>query len=296
MKGRLSIKNKINRAVLFINPEKKHALALGDNIRKVLSKKNIETEVYDFKNNQPLLVKNKYDMAISLGGDGTVLSAARSMAPLGVPVFPVNLGTFGFIAGIKPDEWQEVFDLYTEGKTLISKRLMLEVKVKRNGRDIFKKACLNEVLISSSEIRKIISLNVSLLENRQKKPMDFGSYRADGLIISTPTGSTAHSLAAGGPILDPELDAILLNPICPFALHSRPVVLSGSETIIVDIDKEKANGVIITLDGHPGMELLNDDILYIKKASYKCLLIASGKEGFYNTLAAKFVQAMGKKD
>ena len=193
MKGNVyTSRAKVQRVILFINPMKKHALELGEEIRARLDSQGIEINTIKLKNKNIPKLNGHYNIAFSLGGDGTVLSAARCMAPLGVPVFPVNLGTFGFIAGIQCSEWQDVFDLYRAGNALVSRRLMLEIWVERKGIEILRACCLNEVVISSFGIAKIINLSVSLAEDRQKKSpnekiFDLGSYRSDGLIISTPT-------------------------------------------------------------------------------------------------------------
>ena len=302
MKGKVHAdKAKIRRVILFINPMKKYALELGEEIKAKMHYHGIETDTIKLKEKtKPDDIKGRYDIAFSLGGDGTVLSAARYMSPLGVPVFPVNLGTFGFIAGIQSSEWQEVFRLCQAGKAHISRRLMLEIWVERKGGEILRGCCLNEVVISSFGIAKIINLSVSLTEGRHKdiqkrKIFKLGSYRSDGLIISTPTGSTAHSLAAGGPIMDPELEALILNPICPFALPSRPMVLPAEETVVIDVDRKQKSGVILTIDGQVSEKLDNEDRIFLKKAPYYCFLIASGRTGFYDTLAKKFVWAGGSK-
>ena len=287
---------KNSRVILFINPSKKNALKLGLEIESELNSQKIRTEIFYVKKNVVPELKGKYDLAISLGGDGTVLSTARFMSPLGVPVFSVNLGTFGFIAGVQPDEWQDVFKFWASGKTFISERLMLDIKVMRKGEEIHMGSCLNEAVISSSGIAKIINLNVFLLEGDKKEFFHLGSYRSDGLIIASPTGSTAHSLAAGGPILDPELKAIILNPICPFALPSRPMVLPAEETIIVEVEKEQKGEITLALDGQIRGKINKSDKIIINKAPYYCLLAASGRTGFYDTLATKFAWAGGRKN
>ena len=286
-------KNSI-KIILFINPVKKNALELGEKIKSEMAARNIAVDVYkQQKTEDPKLYKN-YDLAVSLGGDGTVLSAAKLVSPAGIPVFPVNLGTFGFIAGIQPDKWLEVFDLWLKGKTLLSRRMMLELIVERKGKEILRGGCLNEVVISYSGTAKIINLNLSFVDENLKKKgknnlFGLGSYRSDGFIISTPTGSTAHSLAAGGPILDPELEAMILTPICPFSLHSRPMVLPAENMLIVDLDKKQRSDISVTMDGQQSARLLGGDKLYLKKAQYSCMLVASGRMGFFETLAKKFV-------
>ena len=281
------------RAILFINPGKKHAWDLRTEIIKELVSLNIEADTFSFKGKPGFNTGAVYDLAISLGGDGTVLSAARAISPLGVPIFPVNFGTFGFIAGVQPFEWREVLGRWFDGKAALSRRLMLEIVVEREGGEIFRGCCLNDVVISAFGIAKIIRLRVSYSETGQSDFMKLGQYRSDGLIISTPTGSTAYSVAAGGPIVDPELEALIINPICPFTLSHRPMVLPAGETVLVEVEEEQRSKVLLTVDGQVTEKLKSGDRIYLRKAPYPCLLIASGRTGFYNTLRTKLAWAGG---
>jgi len=279
----------IRRAVLFINPKKKDAMDLCDEITRELNSLGIETEVIR-AGGKPVF-RGEYDIAISLGGDGTVLSAARTVSPLGVPVFAVNLGTFGFIAGIQPHEWRKVFQKCLEGKAFLSSRLMLDISVERSGGAVFGACCLNEAVFSADGIPAIINLHLSCSEKGSKELIKLGSYHSDGLIVSTPTGSTAYSAAAGGPIVDPELEAMILNPICPFTLIHRPMVLPAVETIMVEIDEEQRSVLMLTMDGQVSEKLECGDRIYLKKAPFCCLLVASGRRVFYQALRTKLAWA-----
>jgi len=280
-------KPKVRRVILFIDVKKKHTRNLGEAIRRELTSLNIKVETFSFRGKPGFNTEEGYDLAMSLGGDGTVLSAARTMSPLGVPIFPVNLGTFGFIAGVHPSEWREVFSRWRDGKASLSQRLMLEMAVEREGVEVLRGCCLNEVVVSASGIAKIISLRVSYSETGHSEFMKLGQYRSDGLIVATPTGSTAYSVAAGGPIVDPELEALILNPICPFTLSHRPMVLPAMETVLVEVEEEQRSGVLLTVDGQVTEKLKGGDRIYLKKAPYYCLLVASGRTGFYQALRTK---------
>jgi len=294
---------KISRAILFINRKKKLARELGDAIQKELASFDISSDIFCFKGKPDFATRSGYDVAISLGGDGTVLFAARTISPLGVPIFPVNLGTFGFIAGVQPSRWQQDFRQWLGGELHVSRRLMLELAVERCGNEVLRGCCLNDLVISASGIAKTINLRASYCESssfaggkKNSKPgsaLKLGFYRSDGLIVSTPTGSTAYSVAAGGPIVDPEMEAVILNPICPFTLSHRPMVLPADETLLVEVEKEQRSGVLLTVDGQVTEKLKNGDRIYIKKAPFNCLLIASGRTGFYETLRTKLVWAGG---
>jgi NAD+ kinase len=272
------------RAILLVNPQKSRARKLGDEILKELLSMNVEADIYSIKEKPVVSKEKKYSVAIVLGGDGTVLSAARAVSPPGIPIFPINLGTFGFIAEVHPLKWREVFDRWLEGKASVSRRLMLEVSVERDGRKVFQDCCLNDVIISSSVIAKIVNLRLFTSEGGMKTGLKLGSYRSDGLIVATPTGSTAYSAAAGGPVVDPELEALILSPICPFMLTNRPLVLPAAGTVIVELADEQQSGLILTLDGQVKEKLKKGDRLFIEKAPYSCFLIASSRGGFYDAL------------
>lgn len=277
----------VKRALLFINLHKNNAQQVADEIRKELSRNHIETWDCAFTGKPDRDVQGKYDLAFSLGGDGTVLYAARSMAPLGVPIFPINLGTLGFIAAVHPDEWVQVFNGWMEGKIGISRRFMLEVTVEREGRTIARGSCLNDTVISASGIAKIIRLKVESETMVPREYMRLGKYRSDGLIVATPTGSTAYSVSAGGPILDPEMEALIINPVCPFTLSNRPIVVPAREAVIVEVEAEQRSGVLLTLDGQVTEPLEPGDRVYIKQAPYEAQLIASDRSGFYKALRTK---------
>jgi NAD+ kinase len=284
---------KVRRAILYINPKDKRAQDLAREIKKELAVLNIDSDTFSPKDKSGLYAESSYDIAVTLGGDGTVLYAARTMSPLGVPIFPVNLGTFGFIAGVHPTGWKKVFTEWLNGKAPVSRRLMLEVVLERGDIEIFRGCCLNDVVISNVGIAKIIRLRVSYSETGRSDFLRLGSYRSDGLIVSTPTGSTAYSVAAGGPIVDPELEAMILNPICPFTLSHRPMVIPAEEMLLVEVEEEQRSGVLLTVDGQVTEKLKPKDKIYLKKASYPCLLIASGRTSFYRALRTKLAWTGG---
>jgi NAD+ kinase len=279
----------INRALLIINLLKETSRSWGKKIEEELRRRNIKAHSFFFDGRGVFKADGEYDCCFCLGGDGTVLYAARTLAPLEVPIIPINLGSLGFIAAVHPGDWARVLDSWLRGEAPLSRRLMLEVRVERQGRTIMEGSCLNDAVISALGIAKLIRLGVSAVsENRGvPAPMLLGHYRSDGLIVATPTGSTAYSMAAGGPILDPELAAIIINPICPFTLSNRPMVAPAWETIIVDLEKEQQSGLILTLDGQVTEALEPLDRIFIRRAPRDTLLIASDREDFYNALRAK---------
>jgi NAD+ kinase len=276
---------RIKKVLLIVNLHKPNARILADEISAELGRREIEVKVFIFDEKLSFNAGDGFDAAFSLGGDGTVLQAARNMAPLGVPILPVNLGTLGFIAAVHPNEWNDVFTRWTRGMIGMSRRLMLEVQVERGGRVIARGVCLNDAVISASGIAKLIRLQVG--SETPREYISLGHYRSDGLIVATPTGSTAYSVAAGGPIMDPEIAAIIINPICPFTLSNRPMVVPAHETVIVDVDAEQRSGVLLTMDGQMTEALEPDDRIYVRQAPYLAQLIASDRENFYKVLRTK---------
>ena len=277
---------RMKQAILFVNAKKENAQTLAGEIISELDGCNIQSEIFTREKTE-LNEKNIYDIAFSLGGDGTVLFAARTMAPYGTPVFPVNLGTLGFIAAIHPDQWSRVFNSWLNGDICLSKRLMLEARVARDNKIIFKSNCLNDIVITASGIAKIIRLKVSSGNDESAGFMSLGQYRSDGLILATPTGSTAYSVAAGGPIVDPEMDAMILNPICPFTLSNRPMVLPASQTVMIEVEEEQRSEVHLTIDGQVMEPLYPGDIVHVSRSPWPAVLIASDRSVFYHALRTK---------
>ncbi|GHT70446.1 NAD kinase [Spirochaetia bacterium] len=282
---------KLNRALLFINLHKPDAKTLAEEIRIELEKWNFRPRFFTFDDKPEFEQDGPYDVAFSLGGDGTVLYAARAMAPLGVPIIPVNLGTLGFIAAVHPSEWKGTFEKWRQGKAAVSRRFMLDISVERRGSMHALGPCLNDTVISASGIAKIIRLNVEselpAVLGGNAEYIRLGQYRSDGLIVATPTGSTAYSVAAGGPILEPEMEAIIINPICPFTLSNRPIVLPPRETVIVEVEKEQRSGVLLTIDGQVTQILEPGDRIFLRQAPYQAQLVASGRIAFYKALRTK---------
>ncbi|GHU42358.1 NAD kinase [Spirochaetia bacterium] len=257
---------------------------LAKEIKNELGKQGMETRFFSYTDN-PILERD-FDIALSLGGDGTVLFTARSVSALGVPILPLNLGTLGFIASVHPSKWLEVFNRWRDNNVTFSERLMLDVHVERAGKTVFSMPALNDAVISASGIAKTIRL-VAL-----SKEMHVGSYRSDGLIAATPTGSTAYCASAGGPILDPEMEAIILNPICPFTLLYRPLVLPPDK-ITVKVEPDQRSGVLLTIDGQLTEALEPNDLVMIQSAPFKARFIASGRHAFFSALHSKLAMLGG---
>jgi NAD+ kinase len=241
-----------------------------------------EPEIFRFEGNPAGAPNFKdFDMILSLGGDGTLLYVARLAAVLAIPVLPVNLGTLGFIAANRRESWRNSFEAWRQGRLEASSRMMLQVEVLRCGRPMGRLSALNDGVVSSQGIAKMIRLCLGVDGER------FGSYRADGLIVATPTGSTAYNLAAGGPALHPEMPAIIINPICPFTLASRPLVLPSSEIVQVTVDETRRSGALLTVDGQETLPLEKGDQVTFRKSPFDARLIVPKEHIFYEALRSK---------
>ena len=281
------------KALLFVNIKKPEAIALAEEIGNYLLSRNFESKIFTLDDKTEICDSDKTDIAISLGGDGTVLFAARFMAPLGVPVMPVNLGTLGFIAAVSPLQWKVTFEQWENGQSIVSRRLMLDVTVEREDKIIFQNCCLNDAVVSAAGIAKLVKLELEA-ETTAGHRINLGRFRADGLIVATPTGSTGYSVAAGGPIIDPEMDAVIINPICPFTLASRPIVVPSDERIITLVEKEQRSTVILTVDGQLTKPLESDDRVIVRRSAHALQLIASDRWVFYQALRTKLEWSGGE--
>lgn len=219
------------------------------------------------------------DLLIVLGGDGTLLSMARAVGDLGVPIMGVNLGGLGFLTATTLDEMLPSLHAVLEGRMVVEERLMLVARVIRNGAALFEHMALNDIVITKSAMSRIINLAVSV-EGEYAT-----AYRADGLIISTPTGSTAYSLSAGGPIVFPSVDAIVLTPICSHTLTNRPIVLPASHRIEVTVQSDQE--IMLTVDGQVGVGLRERDVVEVVKAAAHIRLVRFLQKDFFSVLRTK---------
>ncbi len=223
---------------------------------------------------------SKADLIISLGGDGTLLNIAPLVVRPDVPILGVNLGGLGFITEVAVDELENVLSKTLEGDVDIEKRMTLEVRVMgKNGRP-HKFRVLNDVVIAKGARSRIIDLETYIGDDY------LCTYRADGLIISTPTGSTAYSLAAAGPILEPTLGAIVLSPICPHTLTHRPIVVPSDAAIRVTL-RSFGDTVILIPDGQPGVRLNNGDQVEARDYGLPVSLIRLASRSYYEILRQK---------
>ena len=223
------------------------------------------------------------DLIVLLGGDGTLIGMARRVARAGadVPIAGVNFGSLGFLTEITLDDLYPSLEGVLDGTAPIEERMMLHAKVLRGGRCFTDELVLNDVVITKAALSRIIELSVSIGPDRVMQ------VRADGLIVATPTGSTAYNLAAGGPIVQPVVDALLLTPIAPHMLTNRPLVVTGTSTISVEPNMNGNDEVFVTFDGQSGHALQAEDVVTIERASRPLCLVRSAQRSYFDVLRQK---------
>jgi NAD+ kinase len=220
------------------------------------------------------------ELLIVLGGDGTLLSAARALGNHHVPILAVNLGGLGFLTSVTLDEMYPALEQVLAGKHRTSERMMLDAEIVRDGKVTERQCALNDAVANKAAIARMLDFDVYVNED------SVGRYRADGLVVATPTGSTAYSLAAGGPIIDPDLDAFVITPICPHMLTNRPLVVPGSARIGLDFTPAN-EPVYITLDGQIGFQLKPQDRVTITQSRSRVALVRPPSKSYFEVLRNK---------
>lgn len=220
------------------------------------------------------------ECVIVLGGDGTLLSSARTIGALGKPIFGVNLGQLGFLTEIELPDLTPALERLISGQFEIEDRMMIQAEVYRNGEKISNFYGLNDAVITKGAFARLIRLKTFV----NSEYVDI--YPADGLIISTPTGSTAYSLSAGGPLVAPNLELMLVTPICPHTLYSRPVVVDKDSEVTVELQVTQAE-VMLTIDGQSGIQLMPLDQVVVRKAPFAAKFLKLNKRSFYEILRKK---------
>lgn len=225
------------------------------------------------------LVKNS-DLFVVLGGDGTMIGAARLIGDAEKPVLGVNFGTLGYLADFTIEDMLPALEAVLTGDYTIDRRLMLSATVERDGRQLMHDRVLNDVVISKSALARIIEIEAHI----DKKFVN--RFRADGLIISTPTGSTAYNLSAGGPVIYPSMSAVVITPICPHTLSNRPLVLPDDAEFEFTL-KTPREEVALTLDGQVGMPLEHEDRVTVRKSRTGFNLIQAHTRNYFDVLRNK---------
>jgi len=220
------------------------------------------------------------DLVVVLGGDGTLLSVARQSGPRAVPVLGVNLGGLGFLTDVRPEEVFRALERVFAGHFRLEQRSMLAAAAVRGGRTIRRFQALNDVVINKGALARILDLETSV------DGVPLCTYKVDGLILATPTGSTAYSLSAGGAIVEPSVGVMLVSPICPHTLTQRPIVLPEGSRVRVAV-RSPDEDVVLTVDGQEGMKLANHDVVEVRRSRNRVSLVRSPTHSFFELLRTK---------
>lgn len=256
---------------VVVKPNHTQAMETAHELSIWLGKRGISAKQKDFDN---------VDLVIVLGGDGTMISAARLLQNLDVPVLGINYGSLGYITEFRIEELYDALETVLGGTYELDKRVTLDVTHLCKGKEESKNRVLNDVVINKAALARIIEIEARL------DGLYVNEFRADGLIISTPTGSTAYNLSAGGPIVFPSMNAVVITPICPFTLSNRPIVVPDTSEIELLLKTENEE-VVLTLDGQVGFELTTEDVVKIRKSKTTLNLIKPHNRNYFDVLRNK---------
>lgn len=271
-------------AAIICNEKKDHGLIVTNQLIKKL--KSLDFTIYsDCNLLSEIHITSSYtafqlaDMVFTVGGDGTILRAAQTASALNKPILGINMGRVGFMAEIEPNEF-DTLDRLISGSYIVEERMMLDVSVERNGKISYQVDALNDAVISHGAVSRMVDI---CIYNNKKFVTE---YCADGVIFSTPTGSTAYSVAAGGPVVDPLLETILSTPICAYSLKTKPMLFHPSADLSVTFS-DIGTSPYFTIDGIINHKLSEHDTVHIKKSKKKTKLIKFKNLSFYDILAKK---------
>lgn len=279
--------NEIKTVGIIPNPLKDVNFVCTDKIIAALNSMGIKTllpDEFEKRKNSETVSYNKLykssDCLIVLGGDGTILRHSSKAAEYSTPILGVNIGTIGFICEINPDETDELAKL-KNGNYSIEERYMLDVSIVRDGKKIKSFTALNDAVIENNGIARLIEIEFS----RDGKPVN--KYRADGIILSTPTGSTAYSLAAGGPIVDPEIALTCVTPICPHTLTAKPMLFDMHSVLSAKVLSCRNGTPCLSVDGRDIVKLKDGDTVCVEKSKNITKLLRLKSNGFYDIIYQK---------
>lgn len=243
--------------------------------------------IIDIRNGDKDQIPENLLCMIVLGGDGTFLSAARFIENRDIPLMGVKFGEVGFLAETIEDDLDAALEALLEGRYLTRKRSRVNIKVVRDKKQVVDVDVLNDAVINKSALSRLASCAVHIDSNY------LTTYRADGLIVATPTGSTAYSLAAGGPVVHPEVPSIILTPICPFTLTNRPLLIPDSSRIEICLEGSPED-MILTLDGQEGFEIDSNDRIFVEKSQNDIHMISFEEKSYFNILKTRLHWSGGR--
>ncbi len=275
--------NEIRSVGIVVKPNHAEALATASELSDWLRERGIdrivqpEADIELRSNHAPPL---DVDLMVVLGGDGTMIATARLVGEAEIPILGVNYGSLGYLTDCRIEEMFPALEAILAGGYNIDRRVMLIAELRRGGKTIATGRVLNDVVINKAALARIIDIDVRL------SGLFVNTFRADGLIVSTPTGSTAYNLSAGGPIIYPSMNAVVLTPICPFTLTNRPIVVPDDAEIEVTLHHEN-EGVVLSLDGQTGYPMRAADKVVIRKSSTTFNLVQPANRNYFDVLRDK---------
>ena len=284
----------LKKVILCPNPYRDAQLRIAKEAKQVLDEAGCPNVVcLPFKNQErpegygltiePLQQELRgADMIIAFGGDGTILHLSKTAAHRDIPVLGVNLGSLGFMAELESSDLVRLRDL-CEGKYVVESRMMLDVSVQREGRTIYSNLALNEALVARGNVWRVIRLRI---DTELGKLMDIAG---DGVIVASPTGSTAYSLSAGGPVAEPTARNFIVSPICAHSIHANSYILSPERVISVQTEKNGYKPVLLSVDGGRAFSLRSGDCVEVRRSKYDTKLVRLGKRSFCEILQKKML-------
>ncbi len=266
----------MKRVLILVNPEKRGAREVAESLCPWVESR-VAAEVMDLADGA---VETDADLVVVLGGDGSILQAARMLAGREVPLVGINMGKLGYLAEFSAEEFCEKFDDITAGRMPVSRRLMLSVRCEPADGEVTEHLVLNDVLVAGGEPHRMIGISATI----DGEPLTV--YYGDGVLVSTPTGSTAYCMAAGGPLLAPGLEAVVLVPICPHSLTHRPIVLWPEAEVVLALSDLQDRAVCV-VDGQEQVDLARGDRVRIRRSDASFLLVQKGRPGAFATSREK---------
>ena len=275
---------------LVANPGKQDAVRLASELANWLAERNVNVLIE--QESAPLISRQDIsadeqtiascDLLVVLGGDGTILRAARFVGPKQTPILGVHFGQYGFITEIHPPDVKPALERAIAGDYVVSERLMLEVRLFRGEEQIGSYTALNDAVVAKGPLARLLRLRTCVNDKH------IATYAADGIIVSTPTGSTAYSLSAGGPVVNPNVDVLIITPICPHTLNARSLVIPGSESVqvVADCAIDDAS-MMLTVDGQTGIPLQCSDKVDITRAEFAARIVMWDPLSFYDKLQSR---------
>jgi len=273
----------VKSVAIIVKPHHDEARATAEQLSAWLSDRKLkqvgDTLSASDARREPTVISDA-DLIVVLGGDGTMISAARMVGDADVPILGVNYGSLGYLTDFRIEEMFSALESIVDGEYEIDRRVMLDVELWRNEGKIASGRVLNDIVVNKAALARIIDIEVTL------NGLFVNSFRADGLIVSTPTGSTAYNLSAGGPIVYPSMNAVVITPICPFTLTNRPLVVPDSAAIVLTL-KSGNEGVALTLDGQTGFTMEAGDRVEARKSATSFNLIRPTNRNYFDVLRDK---------